>query len=319
MKKLLPLMVLLSLALVLPALADDGLQTIPDPLSVSINIQGTNGTTGKVVVGGAITFAGTETINNTYNNTLTNNDTNNCTTTLNTTITKDVLTECTKDITYIYTTNITINSEAEAIATKCDINAFNCAIVIGSNLEDYLYNSFNGFNGIGQVNQASGCMDNQGNLVGAAVITGNNVKLSAGAQAKLGNFQNQFFDGQDSKDIVTIPSKTYEDCFNDILNQSFNNFNGLGQANQSAGYMNNQNNVISLAADPGSGIVACADSKLSMCNTCNQAFVCGASVTNNLSNSFSNYHGVGQVNQSAGSMNNQANVVAVCAGGYKSF
>jgi len=305
MKKLLPLMVLLSLALVVPALADDGLQSIPDPLSVSINVSGSPGTQGHVAINGGITFTGTETITNTYTNALTNNDTNNCTTT----ITKDVLDECTKDITYIYTTDISINSEADACVYKCEVNHCNTVDTFCVQNNDLIKESFTNFNGIAQVNQASGSMNNQGNIVGAAAVDGSAPKLSSGAQIQMANFGNSY--------DCPVKYTAGLDCFDtycDKIDCSFTQFNGLAQVNQAAGYMNNQNNAVSLAADPNAGIVACADSQLSMCNAKNCGCFAFDQVTNTIKGSFTNFNGVAQVNQSAGSMNNQANVIAVSAG-----
>jgi hypothetical protein len=56
----------------------------------------------------------------------------------------------------------------------------------------------------------------------------------SGAELALNNTHNQFFAGKVD--------------FNNTVSGSFNGFNGIGQSNQSAGNMNNQANVISVAA-----------------------------------------------------------------------
>ena len=115
------------------------------------------------------------------------------------------------------------------------------------------------------------------------------------------------------------------------MTNSFNGFIGIGQSNQSAGSMNNQNNVVSIAAGVGaastadktytyggkdSGVgssVAVAASELALNNTCNTFCVDKASFTDTMTGSFNSFNGIGQSNQSAGNMNNQVNVVSVGA------
>ena len=112
----------------------------------------------------------------------------------------------------------------------------------------------------------------------------------------------------------------------DTMISSFNGFIGIGQSNQSAGSMNNQNNAVSVAAgvndggsggwcgfSGGSGMVAMAGSELAMTNSCNKFQLDKATFTNNMTGSFNSFVGIGQSNQSAGNMNNQANVVSVAA------
>jgi hypothetical protein len=108
----------------------------------------------------------------------------------------------------------------------------------------------------------------------------------------------------------------------DTISNSFNNFTGIGQANQAAGSMNNQNNVVAISAGltdscPEGGVVAANDTYLTQKNSANWAFPSYAYNVNTVTNSFNNFTGIGQVNQAAGSMNNQANIVSIAYTGPK--
>ncbi|MCK9376128.1 MAG: hypothetical protein M0P73_08265 [Syntrophobacterales bacterium] len=115
--------------------------------------------------------------------------------------------------------------------------------------------------------------------------------------------------------------------FDDTMTGSFQFFQGIGQSNQAAGNMNNQNNVVSVAAgvsDNASGglfcgwggtgsMVAVAASELAMNNTSNTFCLSKADFSTSMGSSFIGFQGIGQSNQSAGNMNNQCNVVSVAA------
>ncbi len=112
---------------------------------------------------------------------------------------------------------------------------------------DNMLNSFNGFTGIGQSNQSAGSMNNQNNAVAVAAGVnddspggwcgfsgGGSMVAMAGSELAMTNSCNK----------VNIDKAT----FTDNMNGSFNGFTGIGQSNQSAGNMNNQCNVVSVAA-----------------------------------------------------------------------
>jgi len=245
------------------------------------------------------------------------------------------------------------DARADAEAVKNDLNFGNQLYVGASTFTDSLCFSFNDFNGIGQSNQAAGNMNNQGNVVSVAAV--GSAKTYASALAAVGDSNVGNHISVNYKPDVTITKKDGEGEFSvgpirgrldycetvicvkpscEILHQtdsligSFNNFNGIGQSNQSAGNMNNQNNVVAVAAgivvDPyvsggGRGNDFCKDavavsaSELALNNTCNSFCVDKASFTNTMVGSFNNFNGIGQSNQSAGNMNNQANVISVAA------
>jgi hypothetical protein len=111
---------------------------------------------------------------------------------------------------------------------------------------------------------------------------------------------------------------------------SFNCFDGIGQVNQSPGSMNNQNNVVAVSAgltgsgspcgwwgSSENGLLATNDTFLAQNNVDNWAFPSGAYNSNLITGSFNGFTGIGQANQSSGSMNNQANIVSVSFAGSK--
>ena len=233
-------------------------------------------------------------------------------------------------------TNINANFEpkarADAEAVKNDLNYNNYMEVGDSTFADNMSGSFNGFTGIGQSNQAAGQMNNQGNVAAVAFVSNNDAFSSALTAVGVSNKNNEFT-ANHKKDALGgytdwwTPATTLTQT--DTMTNSFTGFIGIGQSNQSAGSMNNQNNAVAVAAgvkdDPGSpkgwagdfkgggSMVAMAASELAMTNSCNKFQIDKATFTNNMTGSFNNFVGIGQSNQSAGNMNNQANVVSVAA------
>jgi len=188
---------------------------------------------------------------------------------------------------------------AECETYKCDFNSLNYLVSFYGVYTDDITNSFNGFVGIGQANQAAGYMNNQGNIVAAAVVT-NALKTAAMLESAVEqtNYLNLL---QTDFDISTA-----------TITDSFNDFTGIGQANQSPGHMNNQNNVVAISAGIGGvGVVASNETYLTQSNTLGLVNANFPINSNSISGSFSGFTGIGQVNQSAGSLNNQANIVSI--------
>jgi len=199
------------------------------------------------------------------------------------------------------------NSHAAAKVFKCDTNVGNfydprCQRPPSYNSDplDSITSSFTTSTGIVQVNQAAGYMNNQGNA--AAVAAVNNGLAYTAAEAVVSE--------------VNASNTIYDPGFNwDKIDGSFGTVQGLVQINQSSGSMNNQNNAAAIAVG-SSGLVALADARLVQSNTGNQVLTAGYGTlcnANTINNSFGNVTGCVQVNQSAGSLNNQANVLAVSA------
>jgi len=203
---------------------------------------------------------------------------------------------------------------AECDVWKCDYNANNVMELSVALFDDKICDSFKNFTGIGQANQAAGYANNQGNIVAAAIVQAKEVA----AMTEVG-----------------VDQENYNNCLNasftlsfDSISGSFNRFTGIGQANQSAGSMNNQNNVVAISAglsdssSPAGSfswgskeVVATTDTYLTQTNTYGDVNVRAVVNTNLITGSFNGFEGIGQVNQSAGSLNNQANIVSIAYAG----
>jgi hypothetical protein len=222
-------------------------------------------------------------------------------------IDKDVYID--KYFAYFVTACIDPKAIAECDVWKCDYNANNKMDLNVALFDDKICDSFKNFTGIGQANQAAGYANNQGNVVAAAVVQAKEVA----AMTEVG-----------------VDQENYNNCLEafltlsfDSISGSFNRFTGIGQANQSAGSMNNQNNVVAISAGLADSspcdrfgygsedVVATNDTFLTQTNTEGYVKACGVVSANTVTDSFNGFTGIGQVNQSAGSMNNQANIVSI--------
>jgi hypothetical protein len=142
-------------------------------------------------------------------------------------------------------------ARADAESVKNDLNYNNDMVVGDASFTDNLSDSFVGFIGIGQSNQAAGNMNNQGNVVAVAFVSNNDAYSSALTAVGVSN-QNNEYSANHRKD----PTGCYTDWWRpeavltqtDNMSNSFNTFIGIGQSNQSAGSMNNQNNAVAVAA-----------------------------------------------------------------------
>lgn len=104
--------------------------------------------------------------------------------------------------------------------------------------------------------------------------------------------------------------------YDDVIKFSFYGFTGIGQANQAAGSMNNQANIVSLAfvgkmdAWINSEVI---DFQLNHQMKFEPRDPYGNYFSDSIDYSFNNFIGIGQVNQSAGMANNQNNIVSIAA------
>jgi hypothetical protein len=204
---------------------------------------------------------------------------------------------------------------AEVEAFKCDLLADNVINVSGFISASSILSSFNNFIGVAQVNQTVGLLNNQGNV------------LAAGITDISGEAAFSMVDAAVEKTIVQNKVTVSDSVFLDRINLSFNTFVGLAQINQSAGLLNNQNNVVALGTNFDTmGLLAENDTFLSMQNVSNKAKVVplsglSAATTTKVStdgdvnNSFNGYIGIAQLNQAPGFLNNQANIVSIAYAG----
>jgi hypothetical protein len=193
------------------------------------------------------------------------------------------------------------DSRAMAEVVKKQINEDNGFFFTNVTYTDKIASSFNDFNGIGQINQAAGSMNNQANIVSAAVTD----KENAWANAEVIDYQLNDHLALDPKD---------PDCPGldpaARIDTAFNRFSGLGQVNQSPGMGNNQNNIVAIAFSTNGAKVTESDVNLDQINVKNYVSDNGITRTNTAINSFNEFTGIAQANQSAGNFNNQSNIVA---------
>jgi hypothetical protein len=197
--------------------------------------------------------------------------------------------------------------------------------------------AYNNATGIANVNQAPGNLVNQGNEV--AFSSGNK---GTDAPAETNTFEGMFCEAQvvavQYNGILFEPAPpgvpggnrtgaannlvTGNKASNDIINGAFNVFAGIANVNQSAGDMNNQGNAVAIAGGVNEVVVkAASDIQLAQntaFNTMHEGvdFAKGNTTQDAVNNSFGSFFGVADVNQAAGSMNNQKNAVTISFAGF---
>jgi hypothetical protein len=158
--------------------------------------------------------------------------------------------------------------------------------------------SISGNDGVVGVNQASGVLNNQANVVITAATNSNAILASATATLSQANDLN-------SEVQLLAISKS-------AIDGSINTNNGLVGVNQTSGSLNSQANLVAVAAGLGDGpIVAVANAELSQSNAVNGITDLAVIRMDIISDSIQGNSGIVSVNQSAGNLNNQANVLSV--------
>jgi len=162
--------------------------------------------------------------------------------------------------------------------------------------------------GIVGVNQDSGNMNNQGNAFAVAVVDVTGVGAFANPQAAAEQVNYGNFVWEVDPTIVLRKQ--------DLLINAVNNNQGIVGVNQSVGNMNNQGNAVAIAAGllrdtVGGVVIALAEADLGQVNAENIVLEQASQKLDWIQDSINNNHGITSVNQSAGNMNNQGNVVAI--------
>jgi len=164
--------------------------------------------------------------------------------------------------------------------------------------------------GVTGINQSPGSLNNQGNAVSVSMAADGNAFLHAESAAEKVN--GGLVDGSTSGPMMNSVVAA-ESVRTNTINGALSGVDGILGVNQSAGSINNQDNAASLAVGSGS-MAALSEADLGMVNTGNLSTEIGVKLADSLTNgALANASGIVGVNQSSGCMNNQANVVAVCA------
>ncbi len=189
--------------------------------------------------------------------------------------------------------------------------------------------------GIANVNQSAGNMNNQANEVALSLA---HEGTPAGPGSEPGTYGGMYCEAQIVSvqyngilyDPITDPrayaSNTLvfsNNNLSDNIDSSFNGFEGIANVNQSAGYLNNQGNAVAIAGGIDQVVVKAATNvMLAQNNAYNRATdggsveFPGSTTSDSIGNSFNNAFGVTNVNQAAGSLNNQKSAVAISFSGY---
>jgi hypothetical protein len=191
-------------------------------------------------------------------------------------------------------------AEANAIVKAINDYAYGCEDCTSK--DSLLQDSILGNRGIVQTNQATGHINNQGNVVAIAVddTNGNGT-----------NGTGSFTEAQAVLEQANLYSATYtEDSgIRALITGSINNNLGIVQFNQSSGNINNQHNVIALAV--GGAGVAISEAVLGQANAYVVAIDRDTPRDATIYNSINSNRGIVQVNQNVGTLNNQGNVISI--------
>jgi hypothetical protein len=174
--------------------------------------------------------------------------------------------------------------------------------------------------GIVGVNQDAGNFNNQANVVSVAVALeetpdpANPLPALANAQADASQL-NIFNDVSAVESLYIIPGDPTSGLNvvkYDLIDGSINTNTGIVGVNQSVGNINNQANQVSVAAATNA-LVALSEADLGQINAANRILEFGTVKVDTINNSINGNTGIVGVNQSAGNMNNQMNMVSIAA------
>jgi hypothetical protein len=116
-------------------------------------------------------------------------------------------------------------------------------------------------------------------------------------------------------DYVNQYISVFGNLSEDRIDNAFSAASGIVGINQSAGSMNNQDNAVALALGDFA-VFALGEIDLGQTNTWNLVDVIDLIRTDTITGaSFDNFDGIAMVNQSAGSLNNQANLIDIAVSG----
>jgi len=240
--------------------------------------------------------------------------------------------DVTKTINVFVNQTITVDAVSEQDVVKNQRNQFNFVEDENGSSTATIGGTGSGASGVLLFNQAPGFANNQGNEVSITFVNspllngqtpttdGTLALVHAQASVEQVNGWNpldgevtpstppeEFFTTGVNAYAITGDSTTNSDSITDSFNEDAA---GIVGVNQSAGSINNQNNALSIAlADRASYALGEAD--LGQFNTWNVVNVTNVTRTDTISGSFGGFSGVAMVNQSAGAINNQANVLDI--------
>jgi hypothetical protein len=194
-------------------------------------------------------------------------------------------------------------AEANAIVKAINYYAYGCEDCTSKDSD--LLSSMSGNTGIVQGNQATGHINNQGNVVAIAVDDSN------GGTNGGTNGTGSFTEAQAVVEQANLYSATYtEDSgIRALIDSSINGNKGIVQFNQSSGNINNQHNVVAMAV--GAAGVALSEAVLGQANAYVVAIDRDTPRYATITGSINGNTGIVQVNQNVGTLNNQSNIISI--------
>jgi len=192
----------------------------------------------------------------------------------------------------------------EAISSAVSADALVNQTLIGNRLEQrdvvstsIVQDTFRDGRGILSVNQASGNLNNQANVRVLAIADGEGLLTDVSLAVSTRSIKN------------TVIS--YGGDYEDRISHSFGGAVGIVGVNQSAGSLNQQVNVavLGIGVALGPDVVALGDAALGETIADNSASSSGSNRSDIITDSFTGFRGIAQVNQSSGDLNVLGNSV----------
>ncbi len=211
--------------------------------------------------------------------------------------------DITKTVELFWTVDVDVDKASESQAIVNQRNNNNEACENCAEKRDQIVNSGNSNAGVLTINQAAGNMNNQGSAVSIAVDLPEPPTTDGGtgfAEAEASASQYNQANNVESINILFREA---------TIDASLNDNTGVVHVNQSPGNMNNQANALSIALSLDAG-VALSEADLGQLNTGNTVLESNVLKTATITGSVNHNTGVVGVNQSAGNMANQANIVS---------
>jgi hypothetical protein len=204
----------------------------------------------------------------------------------------------TEDISLAVVRETRLGGSADAVGEVYEGLEDNVVVESGTESLARVTDGFAGAKGIVGINQSPGNNNNQGNLVSFGYIeAGMAAALLSGGAAEVINRDN----------VVEATGVTRASL---IEGGAFRDFSGLLQVNQSAGNLNNQNNILCIAAG-SEGVVALSEAALGQQVARNSVEEVDVRKRDVIEGSLSGVAGIVSINQSSGCGNNQTHMVVM--------
>lgn len=196
-------------------------------------------------------------------------------------------------------------AEAETVFNQD--NSYNHACENCAEKVDLITGSVTNNTGITSVNQSGGNLNNQTTSISFAFVDASKrYGFGALADSQVAGEQKMYGNTIYTVNIVKRDA---------LITGSVNNNTGITAVNQSVGNINNQANAISIAVSRQVG-VALSDVALGQVNAGNQTTEYRVAKSAQINGSVNANQGITAVNQTAGNMANQSNVVSLSATGF---